>query len=48
MATVTAAARVKRNIAASALEQIEAIGVKIRQDHPLASLTTIKVGGAAD
>ena len=48
MATVTAPARSKRHIPASALDRIEALGLEIRQDHPLASLTTIKVGGAAD
>ena len=48
MATVTAPARSKRHISASALDQIEALGVQIRQSHPLANLTTIKVGGAAD
>ena len=48
MATVTAAARSKKHIPASALDQIEALGVEIRQAHLLANLTTIKVGGAAD
>ena len=48
MATVTAAARSKKHIPASALDQIEARGVEIRQAHLLANLTTIKVGGAAD
>ena len=46
MATATAAARSKRHIPASALDQIEALGVEIRQAHLLANLTTIKVGGA--
>ena len=32
----------------AALEQVETIGVEILRDHPLANLTTIKVGGAAD
>ena len=48
MATVTASAHSKKEISASALEQIEALGVQIRQDHPLANLTTIKIGGPAD
>ena len=48
MATVTAAARSKKHIPASALDQIDARGVEIRQAHLLANLTTIKVGGAAD
>ena len=48
MATVTAPAHPKREISASALKQIEALGVQIRLDHPLANLTTIKVGGPAD
>ena len=48
MATVTETARAKRDIAASARKQVEALGVEIRQDHPLANLTTVKVGGAAD
>ena len=48
MATVTAAAAAKKTVRASALRQIEALGVEILQDHPLANLTTIKVGGAAD
>ncbi len=47
-AAVTAAAGAKRDIAASARKQVEALGVEIRQEHPLANLTTIKVGGAAD
>ena len=48
MATVTAPARSKKYLHTSALDQIKALGVEIRQDHPLANLTTIKVGGAAD
>ncbi len=48
MATVTAPAHSKKKISASALEQIDALGVQIRQDHPLANLTTIKIGGPAD
>ncbi len=48
MATVTAPAHSKKEISAPALKQIEALGVQIRQDHPLANLTTIKIGGPAD
>ena len=48
MAPATAPGRPKVEIGAAALEQIEALGVQIRQDHPLASLTTIKIGGPAD
>lgn len=36
-----------KHIPASALDQIEALDLKIRQSHPLANLTTMKVGGPA-
>ena len=48
MAPATAPARPKREVRAAALDRIEALGVQIRQDHPLANLTTIKIGGPAD
>ena len=48
MTPATAPARSKVEIGAAALDQIEALGVQIRQDHPLANLTTIKIGGPAD
>ena len=48
MEPATAPARSKVEIGAAALDQIETLGVQIRQDHPLANLTTIKIGGRAD
>ena len=48
MAPATAPARLKREVPAAALEQIEALGVQVLPDHPLANLTTIKIGGPAD
>ena len=48
MAPATAPARPKGEISAAALDQIVALGVQIRKNHPLANLTTIKVGGPAD
>ncbi len=48
MAPPPARTRPKREISAAALDQIEALGIDIRQDHPLANLTTIKIGGPAD
>ena len=48
MEPATAPARAKVEIGVAALDQIEALGVEIRQDQPLANLTTIKIGGPAD